>query len=57
MTPATIQAIAATAVGIDELAHLAAVGDEADQRDHRERQLHRQDDLAEHQQLPVPRSP
>ena len=57
MMPATIHATAATGTGDRELAHLAPVGDEPHQRDHRERQLHRQHDLAEHQQLAVPRSP
>jgi arginine-tRNA-protein transferase len=35
----------------DEIAHLAPVRDEPHQRNHRERQLHRQDDLTENQQM------
>ena len=51
MIPATIHATTATGRGYRETPHLAPVGDEPHQRDHRERQLHRQHDLAEHQKL------
>ena len=40
-----------------ELAHLAPVAGEQHQREHRERQLQAQDDLAQDSSWPVPRSP
>ena len=51
MIAATTQAMAATLFRDGEGAHLLAVGDEAHQRNDREGQLHRQDHLAEHQQI------
>ena len=50
-TAATSQASTGHPEGRHELAHLAAIGGEHDERDDRERKLHAEDDLAQDEQL------
>ena len=50
MTTATAHAVAGEERRVHELAHLPALAGEVDQRDHRERELQAQDDLAQDQE-------